>query len=543
MTTVSKEVKILIAFCAVANFINTADRVLLPICMVQMSKQYDWNLGFQGWVLSGFGFGYISSQVLGGSLSIRLGGKRVLTFAVFVWSLATFLTPFFAHFDVVMIITRVGLGLAEGLALPAIFQIFSENVHKEERAKAFSYLVSGGSVGQVVASVVCPQMVWQASFISFGGLGFLWGLLWLLFISRCNSATHKLPEYSYVAPKVLGGSLSIRLGGKRVLTFAVFVWSLATFLTPFFAHFDVVMIITRVGLGLAEGLALPAIFQIFSENVHKEERAKAFSYLVSGGSVGQVVASVVCPQMVWQASFISFGGLGFLWGLLWLLFISRCNSATHKLPEYSYVAPKSSVHWSEFVNHSSLLAIYFAHLCMNCSNYTVMSWLPTYLDRVFKAKPDEMSLTAFPYAANSILGVVAGHYADYLIVKRSWTTLSVRRAMTTVGLVGPALFTLLFSLSDNVALALLFISVSMGLCACNSSGHLSNHVEVAPTQASLTFAVSNTLASIPGITAGPVTATIVEYTGQWKTVFLITSLINLAGASVYMSYSATSQVI
>ena len=45
-------------------------------------------------------------------------------------------------------------GLAEGLALPAIFQIFSENVHKEERAKAFSYLVSGGSVGQVVASVV-----------------------------------------------------------------------------------------------------------------------------------------------------------------------------------------------------------------------------------------------------------------------------------------------------------------------------------------------------------------------------------------------------
>ena len=46
------------------------------------------------------------------------------------------------------------IGLAEGLALPAIFQIFSENVPKEERAKAFSYLVSGGSVGQVVASVV-----------------------------------------------------------------------------------------------------------------------------------------------------------------------------------------------------------------------------------------------------------------------------------------------------------------------------------------------------------------------------------------------------
>ena len=50
-------------------------------------------------------------------------------------------------------------------------------------------------------------------------------------------------------------------------------------------------------------------------------------------------------------------------------------------------------------------------------------------------------------------------------------------------------------------------------------------------------------ASIPGIVAGPVTATIVQYTGQWRTVFLITSLINLFGASIYMSYSATSQVI
>ncbi|XP_075247941.1 sialin-like [Convolutriloba macropyga] len=404
MSSASKEVKILIAFCAVANFINHADRVLLPICIVPMSKRYDWDLSFQGWVLSGFGFGYISSQVLGGSLSIRIGGKRVLLFAVFVWSLATFLTPFFAHFDVIMIITRVGLGLAEGLALPAIFQIFSENVPKEERAKAFSYLVSGGSVGQVVASVICPLMGWQAGFIGFGSVGISWALLWLLFLSRCHSTSHKLPEYTYVPPK-------------------------------------------------------------------------------------------------------------------------------------------SSVHWTEFVSHSSLLAIYTAHFCMNCSNYTIMSWLPTYLDRIFRAKPDEMSLTAFPYACNSIAGVVAGHYADYLINKKSWTTLSVRRIMTTLGLIGPALFTLLFSFSNDVALAVLFISVSMGLCACNSSGHLSNHVDVAPTQASLTFAVSNTLASIPGIVAGPVTATIVQYTGQWRTVFLITSIINLFGASIYMSYSATSQVI
>lgn len=36
----------------------------------------------------------------------------------------------------------------------------------------------------------------------------------------------------------------------------------------------------------------------------------------------------------------------------------------------------------------------------------------------------------------------------------------------------------------------------MGLCACNSAGHLSNHADIAPNHAGVTFAVSNTIVSI-----------------------------------------------
>ena len=35
----------------------------------------------------------------------------------------------------------------------------------------------------------------------------------------------------------------------------------------------------------------------------------------------------------------------------------------------------------------------------------------------------------------------------------------------------------------------------MGLSACNSSGHLSNHADIAPNHAGITFAISNTLVS------------------------------------------------
>lgn len=50
--------------------------------------------------------------------------------------------------------------------------------------------------------------------------------------------------------------------------------------------------------------------------------------------------------------------------------------------------------------------------------------------------------------------LVAGNYADKLIDNR-WSVLSVRRLMTTIGLVGPAVFLLLFCTVNNLAPAIM----------------------------------------------------------------------------------------
>lgn len=53
----------IVALCSAANFINAADRVIMPIAIVQMTDEYKWNLHWQGWILSAFAFGYFTSQV------------------------------------------------------------------------------------------------------------------------------------------------------------------------------------------------------------------------------------------------------------------------------------------------------------------------------------------------------------------------------------------------------------------------------------------------------------------------------------------------
>ena len=62
----------------------------------------------------------------------------------------------------------------------------------------------------------CPQMGWKAGFIGFGSVGIAWALLWLLFLSRCRSTGQKLPEYTYVPPKVLSLRLTQVIPSKLI---------------------------------------------------------------------------------------------------------------------------------------------------------------------------------------------------------------------------------------------------------------------------------------------------------------------------------------
>lgn len=49
-----------VTLCSIANFINAADRVLMPIAIIPMTDEFKWNLYWQGWILSAFAVGYFT---------------------------------------------------------------------------------------------------------------------------------------------------------------------------------------------------------------------------------------------------------------------------------------------------------------------------------------------------------------------------------------------------------------------------------------------------------------------------------------------------
>lgn len=96
--------------------ISYADRSNIAIAIIPMSKEFGWDAAIEGAIFSTFFYGYMTTQILGGYLADKFGGKYVFAAGALGWSIFTFATPFAArwHFGA-LIFCRVMLGVSEGI--------------------------------------------------------------------------------------------------------------------------------------------------------------------------------------------------------------------------------------------------------------------------------------------------------------------------------------------------------------------------------------------------------------------------------------------
>lgn len=76
--------------------------------------KFIWTKDVQGYVLSAFFWGYISSQILGGYLAGRYGGRLVIGFVIMGCAVLTLISPIAATTSVyAFIIVRALIGFAQ----------------------------------------------------------------------------------------------------------------------------------------------------------------------------------------------------------------------------------------------------------------------------------------------------------------------------------------------------------------------------------------------------------------------------------------------
>jgi ACS family sodium-dependent inorganic phosphate cotransporter len=167
--------------CFSMEVVCYCDRTNISLAIVQMQKAYGYSDSVDGLVLAAFFVGYACTQIIGGVLAQRYGGKPILGAAVFMWSVWTLLTPAAASVSLpVLFICRVLMGLGEGVSLPCVHNITSEWVPAQERSRFLTLCTSGQFVGTMLAMSCAPLVSkwWPSVFYLFGCLGLCWNVCW-----------------------------------------------------------------------------------------------------------------------------------------------------------------------------------------------------------------------------------------------------------------------------------------------------------------------------------------------------------------------------
>ncbi|XP_054464706.1 solute carrier family 17 member 9-like [Anoplopoma fimbria] len=356
--------------------------------------------------------------------------------------------------------------------------------------------------------------------------------------------------WGYCFTQILGGYVSDKVGGERVLVISAASWALITAGTPLLAHLGshtlVLMTMARFLLGLLQGVFFPSLASLCSQRVVEGERVFLMSTMNSGSNLGTLLAggmgSLMLDQYGWESMFYSIGFLAGLWALIVWRCLLKGSEVPPKRMETSYDTQLSlsKKHWLSLFKKRPVWAMVFAHMCMSSTFYTLLSWLPTY----FKE--------SFPHAMGSVYNVIpwlvaipsalAGGYLSGFLIDQGFSVASVRKIMQFFSMGVSSVFIMLLSGVVPFNNAVFFVSASIGLSTFGSSGVSVNVQDLCPSCAGAIYGFMNMLGAFMGLVMVSVSGYLIEVTLSWATVFSLITVVNVTGLGVFLIFGEAHRV-
>lgn len=128
--------------------------------------------------------------------------------------------------------------------------------------------------------------------------------------------------------------------------------------------------------------------------------------------------------------------------------------------------------------------------------------------------------------------LVAGRVSDVAVV-RGARTRHVRKVVQLAASLGVAIFLQLAAYASTAGLAGFWMSLALFFGRMQSAAFWVNMLDVCPETPSTVMAISNSLATLPGILGQPITQAILESSGSWAAVFGTAGAVGFATSLVF----------
>lgn len=274
----------------------------------------------------------------------------------------------------------------------------------------------------------------------------------------------------YAIGYVIAGRFVDNVGAKVGYGVAVFIWSVAA-MAHALARSITGFIMARGTLGFAEGGNFPAVIKSIAEWFPIKERSFASGFMISGTTVGPIVAPFVvlwlANQYSWQTSFVVTGALGILWAVAWyFLYDKPAKSKFVNQQELAYIhsdsiveaGPNNKIPVSSLITKKSTWGFFIATFLTDPVWWFYLFWLPSYLTANGMSKGKIALPVTIVYAVAAVLSIAGGWLSSYFI-KRGWTVNSSRKSVMLI-CVCLALSVIFIRFSNDIWLSVLIIAVA-----------------------------------------------------------------------------------
>ncbi|KAK6742549.1 hypothetical protein RB195_010048 [Necator americanus] len=167
-----------------------------------VTGEFEWSKSIQGQILGAFFWGYLGSQVLGGYLASRFGGKRVILTCILGSSILTLASPVAARTNAYFLAgLRVAIGFLQGATFPAMHTMWSVWGPPLELSVLTGVTYAGAQIGNVfvlpLSGFLCQYGFdggWPSIFYILGIIGLLWCIIWIYMVSDRPSNHPRISE-------------------------------------------------------------------------------------------------------------------------------------------------------------------------------------------------------------------------------------------------------------------------------------------------------------------------------------------------------------
>jgi MFS family permease len=275
--------------------------------------------------------------------------------------------------------------------------------------------------------------------------------------------------YGLAAP--FAGMIVDRVRRKTAILGGLQAWSLicmATVLSWDFKH----LVFWRAAEGLGETFYYPASMSLISDYHGRTTRSRAMGMhqtsVYMGTIGGGFFAGLIGQHYGWRWSFIVFGGLGILLGIVLNRYLiepargaAEASDAARDIGASTHAAaPATRLSFTEFLRlvgrTPTLLCLMGAFMCANFVAVVLLSWMPKFLYDKFSMSLATAGLTATVFVQlASMAGSPTGGWLADTLRRRSPRG---RIAVQMLGVLGGAPFVMLCGLTPSVSTLILALT-------------------------------------------------------------------------------------